>query len=122
MKKKKIKKSVVKEKTKLLVLIILSTVILFIVIVILAEFVIPAALAKKEYKKITRGGIDYFCEKYNVKENDIEIIRNYFYGEHKSCILSCWENEMIVRYNNEEYTITYNIDEDYYTDEKNLKE
>ena len=119
---KKNKSSVI-ENLKLILAIIVITFISFIVIVVLVYFVIPPMLAEREYKVITKEGIDYFCKKYNAKESDIEIIENNFYGEHQTCIFSsCGDNEMRIKYNNEEYTIEYVIYDDYYTVAKDIEE
>ncbi len=68
-------------------------------------------------KKITKEAINYFSGKYNINKKDIKIVENNLYGEDKTCIDSCGENELIINYNNKEYTIEYETTADFFIDD-----
>lgn len=87
-----------------------------IIIAMVASFLLTGCTefeASIENKKITKNAINYFIQKYNIKQKDITISHNNLYGEvgtHRlGCINSCGENQLIITYNNKKYTIEYNL-------------
>ena len=70
-----------------------------------------------EEEQLKRRAINYFCEKHNAKKEDVKIIDNYLYGKNENCSLGCYDSSIRLMYDDIEYTVEYNVDKDYFTDD-----
>ena len=86
------------------------------ILVLVCTITTGCSKSRIEKRKITKNAITYFTEKYSIKEKNIDIKNNGFYGQSAFCWNTCGENELDIIYNEKEYTIKYDLYNDSFGD------
>lgn len=60
-----------------------------------------------ENKELKRKALNYFTEKYNIKEKDVKVEKNDLRDKDKRCFDSCNDNYLYIKYDNKEYIIEH---------------
>ena len=77
---------------------------------------------KIENHNITKRAKEYFATKYDIKQSELKITDNHFYGPKTTCWMSCGENEAHISYEEDTYKITYNLQRDSFGDDYQYEE
>jgi len=69
-----------------------------------------------EKDKIAQKALEYFSTKYEIDVNEIVITKNELYPKELVCYDTCGQNRLYITYQDKEYIIEYQEQEDYFGD------